>query len=120
MTKTPLWEIALPARTNEGADYSAAHRTFNTITLQIVGGATQRPTGIGVWKDAGKVYMDEMVPYRVACSEEQFAALVDHAFRLFPDQVAIFTSRIGEAEIITRQEFNARIVRAWIHGGPKC
>lgn len=117
MTKTPLWEIALPLADNDGRPTDQSLARWEAQALQIAGGYTQRPNGMGTWVHNMCVYTDIMRPYRVACSEQHFAALVDAAFRLFPDQLAIYTSRIGDAEIISREGWNARIGAAVVMGG---
>lgn len=105
----PLWEIALPAFTNDGQAIPEAHAAWQARALHIAGGYTRRPDGIGVWRDPadGKTCVDVMGSYRVACSAEAFGALLDEAFRIFPDQVGIYTARIGEATIVDRSAWNA-------------
>lgn len=111
--RVPLWEIALPLAMNDGAPYDQAIAKWEAQALQIAGGYTQRPDGIGTWCHEMRVYTDLMRPYRVACSEEAFGALVDAAFRLFPDQLALFTARIGDATIVNRDQWNAMIAEAY-------
>lgn len=112
--RTPLFEIALPLNTNDGENYNAAHKAWTVQAAKVAGGFTQRPPGLGMWQDKGTLYVDDMIPYRLACSAEQFAALVDEAFRLFPDQLAIFTARIGDADIISRDDWHKRVLS--VHG----
>lgn len=114
----PLWEIALPVFTNDGRDYGDAHMTWQAKALHIAGGYSQRPVGHGAWRDpkSGEVYVDHMMPYRVACSPEAFGALVDEALRCFPDQVAIYTARLGEATIVDRHEWDTMCAAMAVNG----
>ena len=102
--KTKLFEIALPLYANNGFPYEARLAQWEERALEVAGGFSRRPDGEGAWRDPsnGHVYRDAMRPYRIACSDEAFATLTAHAFRLFSDQVAIFTAELGTADIIDR------------------
>lgn len=103
MKALPIWEIALPVNANNGHPYTSAHEKFRIGALEIAGGYTMRPYGNGMWRDAaGTVYADVMAPYRIACELPEFARIVEYAFRLFPDQLAIYTEHAGRAVIIPR------------------
>ena len=98
------FEILLPVVSNDKKPYIAALATWERAALKIAGGFTELPLASGVWRDeaTGETYRDAVQPYRVACSREQWAQLVMEAFRLFPDQLAIFYCELGEATIETR------------------
>lgn len=98
------FEIALPTVTNDGKEYSDALQRWEGCALAIAGGFTRRPDGDGHWRDpdTGRVFVDRMRSYRVACDAKEFARLLGIAFDLFPDQLAIFTAEIGEATIHNR------------------
>ncbi len=107
-----LYEIQLPERDN--SDISTYHRCdqWEAHCLQIVGGFSKAGKVVGFWNDKKKgLFIDDMISYRIACQPEQFAALVDCAFRLFPDQLAIFTAEIGTAEIVTREDHAGSLAR---------
>lgn len=97
-----FYEIQLPARDNRKQDTYVARQQFERAALKAVGGFNRGPNSQGAWKDGATVYRDTMVPYRVACTEEQFAGLLMTAFQLFPDQLAIFTADLGTAHIAER------------------
>lgn len=96
-----LFEIALPVFENNGRSYEASLLAWEELALERAGGFTRRPDGVGQWGDCdrGRIYEDVMRPYHVACSAETMAALLADAFKLFPDQVAIFVAEIGTATI---------------------
>lgn len=102
-----LYEIALPMRANDGSSYRAAHERFADWALSYAGGVTIFPKADGVWQDEklpGVVYHDKMVAYRVHCDLGIKNALVTMAMTLFHDQVAIFVSDVGTAEIVYRSD----------------
>lgn len=99
-----LFEIALPVKANDGADYAEALAAWEERALAVAGGFTRLPDADGAWRDPsdGKVYRDRMRGYRVMCNRREFTSLTYDAFRLFPDQVAIFTATIGSATVYDR------------------
>ena len=105
---TNLYEIALPTKANDGSDYASALIAWEAKALQRAGGFTRRPDGEGAWADQAeasgpiKVYRDTMRPFRVACEQAIMDDLLRDAFKLFPDQLAIFVATIGTAEIVYR------------------
>lgn len=105
MKAVPVWEIALPVLANNGHAYTAAHDKFRVAALEIAGGYTVRPDGQGAWRNkSGKTYYDEMRPYRVACELEDFARIVEYAFRVFSDQDAFYTEHSGAVVIVGRDD----------------
>ncbi len=99
-----LYEFALPTKANNGDDYSDALKAWEDIALNRCNGFTRMPDVDGFWRDGddGKVYADRMRGYRIACKPAQMRAMRDDAFRLFPDQVALFVATIGTADIVSR------------------
>ena len=99
-----LYEIAIPLFDNAGLNTNTARRAFEKSVLASVGGYTRLPAAEGAWLDAsGKLYTDRTQSYRLACDDWQFPAVLAEAFRLFPDQLAIFTAEIGTATIHERE-----------------
>ena len=104
-----LYLIALPRFTNGGDAYDDAHEQWRRAALKYAGGFTECADAQGFWMDGNQLYIDKICQYQVACEPEQWAALVDAAFRLFLDQVAIFHADIGKAEIVSRQDWQTRV-----------
>ena len=97
------YKIALPVNSNSGAPYDKAREAWEGMALIIAGGYTREGSqACGAWMNAGHVYKEPMQGYTIAASREHFARLVGAAFDLFPDQLAIYTARGGNAEIIPR------------------
>jgi len=99
-----LHTIKLPIATNDGASYGEALAGFENDALVLAGGYTSLPLQQGAWRDpkSGTVYKEWVQPYEVACDADTWADLVNCAFRLFPDQLAIFTADLGTADILER------------------
>jgi hypothetical protein len=98
------YEIYLPTLTNDRArSYEAARIKWQALALDLAGGYTRYPFVDGAWRGAGgRTELDQMVPYRVACSSVIWADLLAQAFALFPDQAAIMFTKLGKAEIVNR------------------
>lgn len=99
-----LYEIQLPARDNSNESTYSALRRFENALLDIAGGYTDCGKAGGLWADGPKIYRDTVILYHVACEPEQFNRILTAAFKLFPDQLAIFTAVIGEATIHSRPQ----------------
>lgn len=100
-----LYQITLPQLDNAGGSYAKAHVDFTNEVLGMVGGYTVVTDGAeGHWRSyTGQEYVDINVVYQVACEPRQWQAIVASAFRLFGDQVALFTAQIGTAHIFQRE-----------------
>ena len=99
------FEIQLPIRTNEGQSYICAHESFRELLLKIAGGFSQGQAVQGHWRDPadGKVYIEEMTPYYVACDDHTFCRILQITYELFPDQKAIAIAHIGHLAFVTKE-----------------
>ena len=99
-----VYEITLPLKTNSGVSARAAHRAYRAWLLDTFGGYSQRQCA-GVWRDdKGQTFRDLSAVYSVAAGPNApyIGALAAQAMRLFPDQLAFYVAKVGEAEIIVR------------------
>lgn len=101
-----IFEIALPAKMPDGRPCEGKHFAFQSLALQEAGGYTIRPDGEGAWYNPsdGVTYYDTMRPYQIATEEGVMARLIEAAFRIWPDEKAIFVSEVGTAHIMVRPE----------------
>ena len=100
-----LYEIAIPLCNNAGLSTTPERKAWEKTVLKLSGGYTRLPAADGAWgDDSGKVFLDRVYSYRLACSAEVFAAVLAEAFRVFSDQLAIFTAEIGTATIHERKK----------------
>ena len=101
-----LFEIALPDVDAHAEDYGYERFAWKEEALEFAGGYTVLGKGRGAWRDPKTdiVWAETMHWYQVACDVNTMSDLVAHAFRLFPDQKAIFYAEIGWATIRNRRE----------------
>lgn len=101
-----FYSIMLPGTDKTGRHiFEAQHGQFRDFVVGHIGGLTMMPACAGWWKNPeGKVVMDTMVEYRIACTQPQFAMIVSCARGLFYREEAFFTAEIGEATIIGKND----------------
>lgn len=104
------YQIAIPERSNDGKSYAGARAAFESFVLAIANGYTQRPVGLGVWRDSadGRVYSEPMHPYLIACEPDVFDKILAKAFAFFPDQIALYVVESGEARIVERTPIGSK------------
>lgn len=98
-----LYEIRLPLKDNSGKACRAAHRAYQVFLLDTFEGYSATSYN-GAWRDdSGKLYLDRSIGYQVASGDPHTpTTLLYRAGRLFPDQLAFFWARLGEAHIVAR------------------
>lgn len=97
-----LYRFTLPTHTNAGLSYELARKGFSREALTVAGGFTEQPIAQGVWEGDARTYRETVVSYDVATNEEGSAKLLAAAFRLFPDQEALFVADLGPCAIHSR------------------
>lgn len=99
------YSIALPIRSNSGADYHLERVRWEIAALELAGGFTRdAEPAHGSWKGPQGIYREEMQGYKVATDRKTFGRLLELAFALFPDQVAFYTVEGGAVAIPARNE----------------
>lgn len=95
-----LYEMLIPERRNDGGSYVNERAQFQHWLLVHIGGYSKCPMIAGAWRSkSGAEYYENMVPYRVFCSEEKFAEVVAEAVLTFNDQLAFMFVELGDAKI---------------------
>lgn len=86
------YTIALPMRSNSGADYNLERERFEREAIRLTGGITREGgPACGSWRDhEGNLYREPMQGYRVAASHKDWVFLLDVAKHMFPDQIAFY------------------------------
>lgn len=100
-----LWEILVPTVSNEGKPYRTRyHRVWDAKVREITGGLTVMAPAKGQWKSlTGDLYVERMIPVRVACSREQIELIIDITMKYY-DQLAVMAYRISDECIIKHRE----------------
>lgn len=102
-----LYQFILPVRSNDGrTSYEKARATWTAAAIDMAGGITECG---GAWQGAyrmssGDIVREEVAVYLIACSVADREELVRLAFKLFPDQEALYVSDVGSTDIISREE----------------
>lgn len=116
MTQLKQYEILLPQQDNAGNSTAPQREAFELFLLNGFNGFTRGASLHGGWKnDAGQIFFDALVPYRVACVD--FFPVLARAFELFPDQEALYYTCGADAFIVPRKV----PIEGWPHdrGFPK-
>lgn len=95
MTKT-LWEILVPRFSNEKKEFPIEyHRQWDEEVRVIAGGVTILRTAKGHWiNPEGKVFIEEMIPVRLYCTEDEIEKIMDYT-RVYYSQEAVFAYEVS-------------------------
>lgn len=96
-----LWEVLVPRVLNSGVEIELAHhKQWDENVRQIAGGLTILKTAKGVWESSdGKIFREEMIPVRIACTEEQINQIISLTIE-HHDQEAVMAYRVSDKVII--------------------
>ena len=102
-----LYQFILPVRSNDGRQsYEKARIAWVSRAVDIAGGITECGTMQGAYRMAsGDIAREEVATYLVASSSNGREELIRLAFKLFPDQEALYVSEIGTTTIIAAKQF---------------
>ena len=100
-----LWEILVPAESNEGLEYSIGHHhEWDAHVRAISGGLTILKSAKGQWVDeTGQLYKDKVIPVRIACTEPQIDRIMAYTIRHY-GQKAVMAYLISEKVKTIRKE----------------
>lgn len=101
-----LYELMVPCARNDGTPYRTRHhREWDRQVREITGGMTIMQPARGQWKsDTGELYMERMIPVRIACTEDQMNEILKRTLNHYPDQEAIMAYIVSEKVIIKKRE----------------
>ncbi len=105
-TGKSLWEILVPAHSNEGLEFSMEHhRAWDENVRSISGGLTILRTAKGQWLDPDdQLFLDRMIPVRVYCTEEEIDRII-HLTISHYDQKAVMAYQVSSyVKIVYRKE----------------
>jgi hypothetical protein len=103
--KKSLWEILIPANSNDGKEFSLKHhQLWDEKAKEISGGLTILKTGKGEWTNPkGKTFHDKMIPVRLYCTEKQIDSIIKFTIKHY-NQQAVMAYEISR---------NVKIVNRW-------
>jgi hypothetical protein len=71
------------------------HHKWDETVREISGGITVLRTAKGHWvSPVGKVFVEEMIPVRIYCSESQIEKIIDHTLKYY-DQEAVLAYELS-------------------------
>ena len=91
----------MPTVSNEGKPYRTRyHRVWDSKVRAITGGLTILPPNKGQWvSPSGALFIERMIPVRIACSESQIKKIMDMTASYYK-QKAVMVYKISEHVII--------------------
>lgn len=93
-----LYEILIPTKFEDTGNVVSLdhHQAWDTVVLRIAGGMTIiRSTAIGRWIHDGKLYEDNVIPVRIACSKDDIEDIARFT-KEFYRQLAIMYYKISD------------------------
>lgn len=99
--KLCMWEIYVPTTMNGKPIRTRYHRVWDAQVRAITGGLTIYYPAKGQWVDNGTVFIERMIPVRVACTKKQIEQIADLSIAYY-QQRAVMYYLISEKVYIKR------------------
>lgn len=98
---TELWEILVPASNNKDLNFTFEHhKEWDAFVKDLTGGVTILKTAKGEWlSPTGELYIDRMIPCRIACSYEELSIIIDFTIEHYK-QEAVLAYKISDDVIL--------------------
>lgn len=94
-----IYEILVPTISNEGKPFRLRyHRVWDKYVRNITGGLSILTPIKGQWLNRNSLYIERMIPVRIACTEEQINIIADYTAKYYK-QKAIMYYIIGQVII---------------------
>lgn len=102
---TKLFEILIPVRDNDKLEFGFSHNVnWDNAVLVIAGGLTKYPPVKGQWiSNSNELFSEDMIPVRIACSEEQIEEIADFTAKHYK-QLAVMYYLVSNNVIIKSYE----------------
>lgn len=95
-----LWEILVPTVSNAGKPFRTRyHRVWDAKVRAITGGLTIMPVAKGQWVHGSDLFVERMIPVRIACTREQIEQIIDLTAQYY-DQIAVMAHKVSDEVII--------------------
>ena len=109
--KTELWEILVPASNNKDLKFTYEHhKEWDEFVKDISGGVTIMKPAKGEWlSPTGELYIDRMIPCRIACSWEELSVIIDFTIKHYK-QEAVLAYKISD-DVILRHKDEGKPIR---------
>lgn len=97
--------IGLPASQDFGSQTLSARLAWEDEAITRIGNYAKLPMGHGHLSDEDeevKIPLKSTQVYQLICEQDDFVALLNRAFDLFPAETHLFTAGIGHATLVER------------------
>ena len=90
--KIVLWEILVPATKNDGTIFDIAHHNvWDERVRSFSGGITLLRSVTGQWvNSAKKIFIEKMIPVRIACDEQTMKKIADITARHYRQEAVMY------------------------------
>ena len=104
-TGKSLWEILVPANSNEGLEFSLEHhRAWDDKVRSLSGGLTILRTAKGQWLDPdGQFFLDRMIPVRIYCDEPAIDKIIEFTISHY-NQKAVLAYQVSSYVKMVRKD----------------
>lgn len=101
MSKKQLWEILVPVASNDGKRFKKKHHhKWDAKVVEIAKGLTILSPHKGSWSSSqGKLFREEMIPVRVACTSYQLGLILVFTAEHY-SQMAVMAYKVSDDVII--------------------
>lgn len=100
-----LWEILVPTERGNGRFYTIRyHKIWDGKVRAISGGLTILHPVKGNWiSGAGELFVERMIPVRIACSREQIQKIMDITLNYY-NQLAVLAYKVSDECLIKHRD----------------
>jgi hypothetical protein len=107
MEKVYLWEILVPASSDEDRFSYDHHKIWDDFVKELSGGLTILKSGKGEWLDRdNKLYKDRVIPVRIACTRQKINRIVKFTIDHYSQEAVMFYKISEEVYIIDKRYYN--------------
>lgn len=86
-----LYELLVPTIMNDKPIRTRYHRVFDKKVREISGGLTILRPAIGNWiSPSGELFVERMIPVRIACSRDDIEKIADIAASYYKQRAIMF------------------------------
>lgn len=109
MEKKVLWEILIPAYSNEGKKFPIKyHREWDKKARKISGGLTILSGAKGHWfNSSGKLLVEEMIPVRIFCSKKEIKKIAKETLNYYSQEAIMYYQLSKEVFIKHKKDFSS-------------
>ena len=104
--KKSLWEILIPRFSNDYEEFRLEfHKKWDEKVREISGGLTILRTTKGYWMNPkNKLFVDEMIPVRIYCSEEEMDKIMNYTLNYYNQEAVMSYIISNKVKILNKND----------------